>query len=463
MLIRFIAKNLFSFDEETEFNVFPNKTQRLPHHKVKKNGIDILRLTAIYGANGAGKSNLIRSIWLLKLMIQESKVIDNFDDIKFKLSERNLQSPISVAIEFYHLSKIYYYTLTFDEGVILNEALYESKEDQDILIFERNIENNKQRIVFFGAYIKNEKNRLFVEVLAEKILQKNELLLSFLNAKYQTEFIDVSNVCHWFDKNLIILYPNSKPSGLPQEIDKNNDFKSFINNFISTLNVGISNISIAKGRLNDFLDSAGIIGEIPIIDEKVIREFIDNIKKNPNQILNVENSKTGDEVTFVVENDEVISKRIIIAHSSKKGYPIPFFTNMESDGTKRLLDYLPALYQIINEEKVYLIDEIERSIHPLTIKEIMSKLSLDEAAKGQLIFTTHESCLLDQEILRPDEIWFAQKDIDGASKLYSLSDFNVHHTANIENGYLNGRYGGIPFLSNLKDLNWHKYEVLEQE
>ncbi|TAE35352.1 MAG: ATP-binding protein, partial [Sphingobacteriales bacterium] len=77
--------------------------------------------------------------------------------------------------------------------------------------------------------------------------------------------------------------------------------------------------------------------------------------------------------------------------------------------------------------------------------------------KGQLIFTTHESNLLDQDILRTDEIWFTQKDIDGATKLFSLSDYKVHNTIDIENGYLNGRYGGIPFLSNLEDLNWHKY------
>jgi hypothetical protein len=88
------------------------------------------------------------------------------------------------------------------------------------------------------------------------------------------------------------------------------------------------------------------------------------------------------------------------------------------------------------------------------IKGIMEKLSQSENASGQLIFTTHESGLLDQDIFRPDEIWFAQKDAEQATQLYPLSDFNIHKTANIENGYLNGRYGGIPFLSNLKDLHW---------
>ena len=93
-------------------------------------------------------------------------------------------------------------------------------------------------------------------------------------------------------------------------------------------------------------------------------------------------------------------------------------------------------------------------MHPILIKDIIENLSNSETAKGQLVFTTHESCLLDQEILRPDEIWFAQKDEAQATQLYPLSDFNIHKTASIEKGYLNGRYGGIPFLANLKDLNW---------
>ena len=126
----------------------------------------------------------------------------------------------------------------------------------------------------------------------------------------------------------------------------------------------------------------------------------------------------------------------------------------ESDGTRRLIEYMPLLYAIIKNDMVYVVDEIERSIHPILIKDIVRKLSESETAKGQLLFTTHESGLLDQKIFRPDEIWFAQKDAEQATQLYPLSDFNIHNTANIENGYLNGRYGGIPFLSNLKDLHW---------
>ena len=131
------------------------------------------------------------------------------------------------------------------------------------------------------------------------------------------------------------------------------------------------------------------------------------------------------------------------------------------DFTTRIISLISGSLQGRNRWKEFLKrlavwsqTKIKTAINPITIKEIVTKLALDEQVKGQLIFSTHESNLLDQNILRPDEIWFAQKDLDGSSKIYSLSDFKIHNTIDIENGYLKGRFGGIPFLGNLKDLNW---------
>ena len=121
----------------------------------------------------------------------------------------------------------------------------------------------------------------------------------------------------------------------------------------------------------------------------------------------------------------------------------------------RLLDFIPAFKDLINTDKVFIIDEIERSVHPLLIKELVRKYSEDANTRGKLIFTTHESNLLDQDIFRQVEIWFAEKTPSGSTELYSLSDFKEHNTIDIRKGYLNGRYGSIPFLGNLTDLNWH--------
>jgi hypothetical protein len=112
---------------------------------------------------------------------------------------------------------------------------------------------------------------------------------------------------------------------------------------------------------------------------------------------------------------------------------------------------------VVDKPKVYIVDELERSMHPTLAKELVTKFSHDKETKGQLIFTTHESNLLDQSIFRQDEVWFAEKSPDGSTDLYSLSDFKEHHTIDIRKGYLNGRYGAVPFLANLHDLNWHAY------
>ncbi|MCZ2481440.1 ATP-binding protein [Aquirufa nivalisilvae] len=453
MLIRFVAKNIFSFNEETEFNLFPNKTQRLPHHKIHFNGVDFLRLSAIYGANGSGKSNLIRAISTFEMMVEKGNLPFDVSESKFRLNSDNQNIPISFGIEFLAENKIYYYTLTYNEGEILQEYLVESKKDNDDeLIFIREIVNGKQKIEFYKEYSSDKKNQLFVEVLAEKLLQKDELLLSFLNSKYPNEFLDIKNVYNWFDKSLVIIRPHNQPSGIAHILDLDKNLIDFANLLMTNTNTGISKIEIEKRKLDDILDNS---------EQNQFNSIVNNIKNKPNAMSVIKNPITGEEATIVNENNEVVLKRIVTRHLNNLNENVEFSIGMESDGTQRLIDYIPALNDIINRSRVYLIDEIERSIHPNTIKEIISKISLDESAKGQLIFTTHESCLLDQDILRPDEIWFSQKDIDGSTRLYSLSDFNIHNTANIENGYLNGRYGGIPFLSNLHDLNWHRHAVSE--
>ena len=181
-------------------------------------------------------------------------------------------------------------------------------------------------------------------------------------------------------------------------------------------------------------------------------KIVKKAKDNPNKIYTLFSSDDAFNVAY--DNGEVWIKKLVAIHKNIDGTITEFSIPNESDGTRRLIEYMPLLYAIVNKDIVYVVDEIERSLHPILIKDIIRKISEIETAKGQLIFTTHESCLLDQNIFRPDEIWFAQKDVEQATQLYPLSDFNIHKTANIENGYLDGRYGGIPFLSNLKDLHW---------
>lgn len=448
MILKFIAKNLFSFKEETEFNLFPNKTPRLPHHKINLNGIDVLRLSALYGANGSGKSNLIKSIGLLKMMVEKGTIEKEIENNKFKLSAKNKMLPIEMGIEFYCNPHNYYYAVSIDNNEVIYEYFAESKKDKDILIFERKIEKGIQKIQFFPEYYNNDKNKLFASVLEEKILEKDHLLFTFLSKKYENEFSDVKNAFDWFDNTLMIITPETTPDGLAHILDSEKEMEIFANTIIGSFNTGITKLGIEKKSAIEYFEKS---------DSKDLKKVFAELKKELNNGATLKNAITGEEIIIVNENNEIMAKRLYTEHTDEDGNQVPFSLPEESDGTRRLLDYIPALQNLVNTNKVFLIDEIERSIHPLIIKQIISKFSLDKEAKGQLIFTTHESNLLDQDILRPDEIWFAQKDINGATKLYSLSDYKVHNTIDIENGYLSGRYGGIPFLSNLQDLNWHKH------
>ena len=448
MLIRFQVKNLYSFEEETEFNLLTNDSEHLPHHKKHCNGVDFLRLSAIYGANASGKSNFVRAIGLLQNIVKKGKIIDEVSDYKFKLSKEALTKPISLAIELLSNSKMYYYTLTFDQKKILNETLVETfKDKEDRIVFERSLTNERQEIPFIESQVKNEKERMFLELLSDKLLSKDELLLTFLTQKYPNEYADINNVFEWFSDVLIVLNSNFKIRGIAHKFDTDDSTTMFANAFIPTLGTGIQKIDIQKRE---------IVGQ-----GNEMNYLKDNIKNDQEQLFTNTNPDTGEEITFVMEeNDKIFAKRIFTEHLDKEGHKVFFPFGWESDGTKRLLEYTPLINGVINAEVVFVVDEIERSIHPMMIKELIRKISSDTSAQGQLIFTTHESCLLDQEILRTDEIWFTQKDKGGATHMYSLSDFNISNTANIEDGYLNGRYGGIPFLSNLKELNWHTDESI---
>ncbi len=440
MIIRIVANNIYSFKEETEFNLLPNRSKHLSHHKINRNDISFLRLGAIYGANGAGKSNLIKIVGLLVHLITTGKVFQGADELKFKLCEANKSIPSSIAIEFYAQGKIYYYTISFDGTGVLYESLAESCREKDINIFERSFEDGHELINFREGYTDDPRNKLFVEVLSDKLIKRDALLLSFLHENYAEDFADVSVAYKWFTQTLVVMKADENNRPMAHLLDKKSVLLGFADRFINSVDIGITALTVKKNEI--------------ATDDGQFSDFVEQLKQNPKGAAVVENKVTGDVITIVNEDGKIMAKRIMSSHKNDKGENVVFSFGLESDGTKRLVDFLPAIYDVVNDDHVYLIDEIERSIHPVMIKELISKLSADEKMKGQLIFTTHESSLLDQDILRTDEIWLTQKDPDGGTHLYSLSDYNIHHTANIENGYLNGRYGGIPFLSNLHDLHW---------
>jgi len=135
------------------------------------------------------------------------------------------------------------------------------------------------------------------------------------------------------------------------------------------------------------------------------------------------------------------------------GKIVPLAITEESDGTRRLIHLIPALHRLRSSSAVYFIDEIDRSLHPILVRSFLeSFLKSCGGGPRQIIVTTHESNLLDQDLLRRDEIWFAEKDREGMTHLYSLMDFKVRNDLELRKHYLQGRFGAIPYMGNVESL-----------
>lgn len=442
MLLRFVVKNLYSFKEETEFNLFPSsKAAHHLHHKVQCADVEAMRLTAIYGANGAGKSNLVKALQDLKTFVSLGTISQSvFQNYKFQFSASCLNEPVSMAIEFCAGGVNFYYSIEMDTGRVSYESLSISHRTKDILVFERK-SNGTQTITFGEGYLADKSNKLFSTVLQDKLLGKEALLLSFMATNYSEEIPAIADAYRWIVNDLIVLNPKYlKHLALAYMFSNNPGMKSLLQDVLSGTKTGITSIEV---------------GTRIVEENQLDPAFVKGLKDSPG-VPKIVQSTVDDRInnSVVYENGQIVYMEIQPKHQLLDGTDIRMPINFESDGTIRLIEYIPLLYLVLTKDCVVIIDEIERSLHPILIKDIIKKISESLSAKGQLIFTTHESCLLDQDLLRPDEIWFAQKDTEQATQFYPLSDFNIHKTANIENGYLNGRYGGIPFLSNLNDLHW---------
>lgn len=442
MLLRFIAQNLASFKNAIEFNSFPSsKTHSHENHKIECGYATVLRLSAIYGANGAGKSNLIECIQLLKGMV-ESEGLSHFsfsESPAFRFDEECLASPSGMAIEFFSNGNVFYYHIEFNTQKVIVEELFLSKKTKDIKLFAR----DDKGISINADYMVNASSEQFLDAL-NRLVRPDMFLLSFLGKYYPKEMPLASSAFSWFTQSLEIFRPDSIAGFVPHLLDKNPDFEKLVNETIPQMKTGISMLAVKKE----------VVSEDEIKGSPELQQIAKRAKVQPGMPLSKIDSQSGDTVNYVFENNLLYMKTLVSIHQKLDGTEVEMTMGSESDGTRRLIEYMPLFYAVTKQGGVYIVDEIERSMHPILIKDIIQKLSESNTAKGQLVFTTHESGLLDQNIFRPDEIWFAQKDSEQATQLYPLSDYNIHKTANIENGYLNGRYGGIPFLSNLKDLHW---------
>jgi AAA15 family ATPase/GTPase len=446
MLIRFILNNFLSFGEEREFNMLASSLKTHKHHVYNAGKIDILKAAAIYGANGAGKSNLIKAIEFLQNIISQGGIAKSINNKKFKLNKENESKPISFEIEISLNKKIYAYGLSLNNNIVVEEWLYESGITvEDKLIFERKkTKSNKQSIKVADRYQKTQKQKFLIELMEDSLLKDWEL---FLGKSEELKINEISIVREFIENSIVIIHPGSKFQGLIPHLTLSSNFNFFANELLKTFDTGVSELGI------ELVDFEKYFGEE---DEAIKKEILEDIERGESVLFNTNSGG----VLITKEKGKYVVKKVVSTHVNNEGKKIAFDLDEESDGTQRLLDFIPAFDGILQGDITFIIDEIDQSLHPALLKALVHKIMADQTTKGQLIFTTHESNLLDLDIFRQDEIWFTEKErASSCSHLYSLSEFKPRYDLDIRKGYLKGRFGAIPFLAHLEDLKWQHYDA----
>lgn len=411
MLLEFSITNFLSFKEKNTFSMIASKDKEHDDNYFSVGNDNILKSTAIYGANASGKSNLFKIIALISSMIMRSNIYSpnvKLPIIPFKLDKETVNSPSEFEIKFLVDSIRYIYVFKADSDNIYEESLFYYPNGRPVKIFERkNIDeysfNASDEKKLNDIKEKNTHNKFFLSTATNWNYEKTIPAFNFLTETLgvvlsydQLNNYSYNRYCH----------------------DENKELESFALNFLEKADFNISGYNVVEEKITE----DKLIG-MP----DIVRPFV-----------------KVDSLVYKINTKHIINGNEFILDITE-----------ESMGTQAVFSFIPVLKDVLDNGKVLIIDEFDKSLHPYIVKyfvEIFNDVDLNKN-NAQLIFNTHDTNLLDLEILRRDQIWFIEKsNIDAASTAYPLDDFSVRKTENVEKGYLLGRYGAIPFLNNNIDL-----------
>lgn len=451
MLVRVVATNFKSYGQETEFNMLPSQNVRRFdwHVHNPKKGANVLRAAVIYGANGAGKSCLIKAVGRLQEMVINGSVPPPYfrDATKFNGPD----APVTLEVEFGTDDNQYSYGVSYKGNTCVEEWLYSTVKAAPVCIFERKQEekSGKMRINLKVNKREEAKSKLLVSLLETNLLKGNELMLSkheVLKNKY------VTDAYYWLVNKLTVINPETHSTSIFDDRYSDRVFREQSEKLITALDLGISGLALKDEDIESF--------KLRMAEWPGLIQKIDDVVKQLSKQPEVEKEALLESGLFTVnirkEGDKYYARRVQARHEVKTRV-YDFELKEESDGTQRVFDFVPMVHHVKKDACTYLIDEIDRSLHPTLVRALVTKIVTDKNMKGQLIFTTHDAGLLDGKIFRNDEIWFAEKDRETQhTHLYTLDEFKPRADLDIEKGYLNGRFGAIPFLAQLNELNWEE-------
>lgn len=452
MLVCFSASNFRSIGDMVTLDLRANtRLRRLKEHvrklkpKSSKSNLQLLKSAVIYGANASGKSNLIKAISYMQDYVLEGGSGDGIQRNAFKFY--NEDKPSNFYIEFIISSVRVGYMFQIDDSRVLYERLMSITDDREITIFERkyNNESDSYKLISDITFNEDKKSQKIwdeFETLAD-FCPENKLLVTEINDKntkvLESKLGDFSlifmMVHSFFRYKVVTIFPDTKYSALGRDIIKDKYRKEYVET-LNNFDTGVSDLGITPVSRSSF-------------HEKMIESLESKMREEKRDFMTFEFKgdeyyASYDDKSNIIEFFSVVSK-----HKDFNGIEKDFNIREESDGTIRLLDLIPIIENDDNKNgTVFIIDEFDRSLHPNLSKSYFN-LFMEKTVNNhdQLIVTTHQSELLDNEVVRRDEIWFAQKEKDQSTQIYTLDEFNTRPDMDIRYAYLNGKFGAIPFIS----------------
>lgn len=440
MLIKLSVENFKSFNTRQELSLLSSsKIQEKVDHTSEIKGTKILKNAAIYGANASGKTNLIKVMSFIKTVLINGLPV-NSSDLYCRNYKSNKDKISSFEIMFSIGEK--FYAFGFDallyKREIVSEWLYElllngkSKEiySRDKRIIKLNKKIKKEDDIRFNIYADDFKNsdsdnRLFISEMNRNKDIKDDSDLLFFKEVYE-----------YLTRNIVIINPNTKVSNTNIYSDKN--VLKEISELMMSFDTGVYNIETDEITIEE------LTSRVPKdIIEDFLRYASEENQKHPG--AKIEATLRSDIGYYCISIDPVNNtkiKTLMFNHSNNNLFN--YFD--ESDGTKRLLD-LVELIITKKDNMVFFVDELERSLHPkLTERFLELFIKAHKDRNVQLVFSTHENEIMDKKIFRRDEIWFAERQKDNSTKLYSLDMFKERYDKKISKAYLDGRYGALPIF-----------------
>lgn len=431
MLLNFTVKNWKSIKDEASFSMQATREQQHGGRLTQSNkfGFRILPNAVLFGPNASGKTNFVTAFEFIKYFViaWEERFLGRH--LKPHKLDQNLEDiPSEFSLELLLDGYIYEYQISCTSKEVRTEKLIKSNSNSEYILFNRTYQNYE----FDDSQISIEDmHRL--EVIAQGT-DKTRLLL---NNAHEQKLDTFDVIYNWIKDSLIIIHPTSEFSRLL--IFSSDEIIELYNYWLPNLDMGIMRVEKEETTAQ----------KIGLADDE-LEHVLDIISKNEEgKEANASYFTRDDFVLIKIDSDgKVELYRLITIHEDSTGREVPFMMNEESDGTKRVLDLIPAFCRKLDQNTTYIIDEVNRSLHSELTKALFLNFHdrCGEGNQDQIIVTTHDLELMTQKIFRRDEMWFFARDYSG-STLTSFADFvDTKKDKDIRKSYLDGRMGGLPNL-----------------